>query len=239
MRVRQKSTPPVEKESVQDVAPKQELLYFEHGDIKHLFQEYSDNAISAQSYEYYIETQISLIISREPKKYQEIIGNLDIVQENLQRFIVQGLVNIKGKDIEVNSRYNLEPRTIIEELEKINLVYPVKDDDTLNNNFKLVDMLIAALHITGNRKYLTVLLEFPTKCSEAIRTTATSLLSSVTESNSLQNVLKTYKQKVEQQEFYDCSSCIIAYHYTNLHRQKYQEIDNMAKKILQENPDIN
>lgn len=97
---------------------------------------------------------MTFALLKNPKLLPDLINKLDSVAPSVQTSIVQGIVNAQGKKAEINDKYNLSPQNLVEEINKIEFIFPSDTLEKMDFNCKTADYLWVAFYMTGNQEYL-------------------------------------------------------------------------------------
>ncbi len=107
-----------------------------------------------------IVIQMTFMLDAYPEIYKELLNNINNVPEHLRPAIIQGIVNVKGKDIETNKNYKLLPQQLIAEINSFRYRLPSDNEENMVINTDSTDYLWAALDATGNKDYVQKIITF-------------------------------------------------------------------------------
>lgn len=151
-------------------------IYYEDKNLRGYIDDISSIKAPLDSHtEKMITIQISFMVNTNPSSYKELLDNIDDIPEHLRLAVVQGMVNIKGKDIEINKNYKLVPKKLIAEIDNFTYLLPSNNKEKMVVNTDGTDYLWAAIAITGNRDYLKRIITFLNQFPPWVRTVAFEL----------------------------------------------------------------
>jgi len=152
---------------------------------------------------------------------------------------VQGIVNAQGKKAEINDKYNLSPQNLVEEINKIEFIFPSDTLEKMDFNCKTADYLWVAFYMTGNKEYLLKIITFLNQFPLQIRILAAEATNNVAtgthdQKTPYQDILDTLTVD-ETTQFYTYK--IISWSLAS-NREQYPTIDTMVEKIFSSQPNL-
>ena len=146
-------------------------LYYEDQDLKSFLADLSliSKPRASVPAKKMITIGITFIVSKNPKRYQEVLNHLNSIPQYLRPAIIQGLVNTNGKNIKVNQTYKLTPYPLIEEIDNLSFILPSNNLKDYELNMMTADYLWSAFAATGHHDYLLRIITFLNQFSLRIR----------------------------------------------------------------------
>ena len=224
-------------------------LFYENPNLSLLIQHLPhDKTKKCDIHEQKILTiQVTFALLKNPKLLPDLINKLDSVAPSVQTSIVQGIVNAQGKKAEINDKYNLSPQNLVEEINKIEFIFPSDTLEKMDFNCKTADYLWAAFHMTGNKEYLLKIITFLNQFPLQIRILAAEAINREAIQRILNVATGTHDQKTPYQDILDTLTVdeitqfytykIISWSLAS-NREQYPTIDTMVEKIFSSQPNL-
>jgi hypothetical protein len=220
-------------------------LYYQDQDLKGFFDSISKEPDNNPHAKKLIVIQTSLILDQNPKAYDEMTENLNGVTTHLKSAIVQGIVNIKGKDVGVNKNYNLTPDAVIDEVNNGSFVFPVNNLEDMDKNTREADYLWAAFNITGNKDYIMRIIAFLSKFSKESKILAaefqnTQMLDQMQKGLGVENasLAKDFLSSLPKEQLPEVITYNIIEWSLSSHMRQYPVIKSMVEEIFSKHPEM-